>query len=183
MCVAAGFDYGNAENVTTAGNAGPMKDGTMEAVYFGSGYAPHGKGSGSGPWIGADMENGIYEGASNQASVPSLKPSDFVVGFVKGKPGNHYEIKSGNPQAGSALHAQYAGPRPKGCACSTAPPSHSSPPTPKESFCHGLGCDQCSAVLFFGSVCPRFAAGSQPCRQLGSLTRRPDALPDALCDA
>ena len=108
------FDYGNAENVTAAGNAGPMSDGTMEAVYFGSGYAPHGKGSGSGPWIGADMENGIYEGASNQASVPSLKPSDFVVGFVKGRPGNYYEIKTGNPQEGAALHAQYAGPRPKG---------------------------------------------------------------------
>ena len=29
-----------------------MADGTMEAVYFGSGYAPKGKGSGSGPWIG-----------------------------------------------------------------------------------------------------------------------------------
>ena len=37
-----------------------MGDGTMEAVYFGSGYAPHGKGAGKGPWIGADMENGIY---------------------------------------------------------------------------------------------------------------------------
>lgn len=41
---------------------------------------------------GADMENGIYEGASNQASVPSLKPSDFIAGFVKGKPGNHYRF-------------------------------------------------------------------------------------------
>ena len=38
------------------------------------------------------MENGIYEGASNQASVPSLKPSDFIAGFVKGKPGNHYRF-------------------------------------------------------------------------------------------
>ena len=31
----------------------------MEAVYFGSGYG----GGGKGPWVGADMENGIYGGA------------------------------------------------------------------------------------------------------------------------
>ena len=43
---------GNAENVTADGKANVMADGTMEAVYFGSGYAPKGKGSGSGPWIG-----------------------------------------------------------------------------------------------------------------------------------
>ena len=43
---------GNAENITADGKANVMADGTMEAVYFGSGYAPRGKGSGSGPWIG-----------------------------------------------------------------------------------------------------------------------------------
>ena len=43
---------GNAENITADGKANVMADGTMEAVYFGSGYAPKGKGSGPGPWIG-----------------------------------------------------------------------------------------------------------------------------------
>ena len=33
-------------------------DGCMEAVYFGSGYG----GGGKGPWVGADLENGIYGG-------------------------------------------------------------------------------------------------------------------------
>ena len=42
---------GNAENVSH-GKAGPMNDGSMEAVYFGSGYGPNGPGSGRGPWIG-----------------------------------------------------------------------------------------------------------------------------------
>ena len=37
------------------GKANVMGDGTMEAVYFGSGYAPHGPGAGKGPWIGADV--------------------------------------------------------------------------------------------------------------------------------
>ena len=86
----------------------------MEAVYFGSGYAPKGPGSGKGPWIGADMENGIYEGSSNHASVPSLTPSDFVVGFVKGNSGNHYSVKAGHPQQAGSLKAVYDGPRPKG---------------------------------------------------------------------
>ena len=51
---------GNAENDLPNGTANAMGDGTMEAIYFGSSYAPHGKGAGKGPWIGADMENGIY---------------------------------------------------------------------------------------------------------------------------
>jgi hypothetical protein len=49
-------DYGNGENATKDGKqAGPMKDGTMLAVYFGTGYSPKGPGSGKGPWLGADM--------------------------------------------------------------------------------------------------------------------------------
>jgi hypothetical protein len=112
------FDYGNAENVTGkpdgTGRAGPMSDGTMEAIYFGSAYGPQGPGSGEGPWIGVDMENGIYEGQSNRATSPSLVPTDFVVGFVKGNSGNHYSIKAGNPQQADSLHTVYDGPRPRG---------------------------------------------------------------------
>merc|ERR1712094_160307 len=81
------FDYGNAENVIS-GQEGKLEDGTMEAVYFGQDYPPSGSGSGDGPWIGADLENGIYEEGSKDATVPSLAASDFVVGFVKGRPGN-----------------------------------------------------------------------------------------------
>lgn len=67
-----------------------------------------------GPWIGADMENGIYEGGSSHASSPSLLPTDFVVGFVKGNSGNHYSIKAGDPQKAGSLHSVYDGPRPRG---------------------------------------------------------------------
>ena len=42
------FDYGNAENVTKEGMAGPMVDGAMEAIFW------------SGRKVGADLENGIY---------------------------------------------------------------------------------------------------------------------------
>eukprot|EP00912_Choanoflagellata_sp_UC4_P000917 UC4_evm1s567 len=42
------FDYGNAENVNEQGEAGPMFDGSMEAIYWQWGH------------LGADLENGIY---------------------------------------------------------------------------------------------------------------------------
>ena len=55
------FDYGNAETTGVDNNAG-----TMEAVYFGGGVA---WGTGSpgmprtnGPWVMADLENGIFAG-------------------------------------------------------------------------------------------------------------------------
>ena len=53
------FDYGNAE--TSANNDG---NGTMEAVYVGMGVI-WGTGSGSGPWVMADLENGLYPGWEN----------------------------------------------------------------------------------------------------------------------
>merc|ERR1712039_246575 len=97
------FDYGNAENVTADGKAGPLEDGTMEAVYFGTDY-----GRGKGPWIGADMENGV------KATGTPIGPIDFVVGFVKGNSGNHYNVKDGDAQNTTSLRTVYDGPRPKG---------------------------------------------------------------------
>ena len=117
------FDYGNAENLTADGNINMANesaaDGTMETVYFGAYNPPQGVGSGSGPWIGADMENGVYYSGAGEANkqanatVPSLTLSDFVVGFVKGEPGNHYAIKAGDPGT-NTLRTVYDGRRPKG---------------------------------------------------------------------
>ena len=50
------FDYGNAETNNDDDGAG-----TMEAIYFGT-ETTWGTGSGSGPWIMADMENGLFSG-------------------------------------------------------------------------------------------------------------------------
>ena len=55
------FDYGNAE-----ANAGDDGDGTMEAIYFGNDIGWNREGNAqiaknkTGPWIGADIENGMY---------------------------------------------------------------------------------------------------------------------------
>jgi hypothetical protein len=79
------FDYGNAE--TSSDDDG---DGTMEAVYFGGGVA---WGTGSpgghtnGPWVMADLENGLYAGwdgdDQNIASNTPLK-FNYVTAMVVG---------------------------------------------------------------------------------------------------
>ncbi len=89
------FDYGNAENVNASGQAGPMYDGSMEAIYFQFGR------------VGADLENGIY-------ATRTFEPVDFRTAFVKGRPGNHYCVRSGDAQTSGSLTTIYAGQRPKG---------------------------------------------------------------------
>jgi hypothetical protein len=76
------FDYGNAE--TDAHDDG---NGTMEAVYLGQGVV-WGTGVGTGPWVMADLENGLYPGWENSqdrnvSTNTSLK-FDFVTAVVVG---------------------------------------------------------------------------------------------------
>ncbi|HWP06324.1 MAG TPA: arabinofuranosidase catalytic domain-containing protein [Polyangiaceae bacterium] len=99
------FDYGNAE--TTNNDDG---NGTMEAIYFGN-CTFWGKGQGNGPWVMADLENGLFAGQSlsaNNANTPLT--SEYVTAVVKGKAGG-FAIKGGNAQSG-ALKTMYDGGRP-----------------------------------------------------------------------
>jgi hypothetical protein len=80
------FDYGNAETDIHDDGAG-----TMEAVYFGGGVA---WGTGSpgdrtkGPWVMADLENGIFAGWQNNQnqniSTNTALKHNFVTGIVIG---------------------------------------------------------------------------------------------------
>lgn len=86
------FDYGNAEIDKLDDGEGPM-----EAVHFGS--APWwGKGRGDGPWIMADLENGLWAGDEIVAQTPSIK-HQYVTAMAKGKVGG-FTLKGGNAQAG-----------------------------------------------------------------------------------
>ena len=102
------FDYGNAEtNNIDDGKA------TMEAVYFGN--STHwGRGSGSGPWVMADLEDGVYAGGST-AAPPSNTPlvASYVTAMLKGPSGNRFVLKGGDAQSG-ALATKYDGARPAG---------------------------------------------------------------------
>ncbi|CAK7231659.1 hypothetical protein SBRCBS47491_008005 [Sporothrix bragantina] len=101
------FDYGNAE--TSSRDTG---DGHMEAIYFGDNTV-WGTGAGTGPWVMADLENGLFSGlsAGNNADDPSISYR-FVSAFVKGEP-NQWSIRGSNAVAGS-LSTFYNGTRPSG---------------------------------------------------------------------
>jgi hypothetical protein len=99
------FDYGNAEtNNLDTGN------GHMEALYFGDNTG-WGSGSGKGPWIMADLENGLFSGANpkNNAGDPSVSHR-FLTALLKGGP-NRWAMKGANAASGS-LSTYYNGSRP-----------------------------------------------------------------------
>lgn len=99
------FDYGNAETSgTDEGN------GTMEAVYWGTDITWGGKGDGKGPWIAADLENGVFKGdkggwQSQAITTPSAKSiiANFATAMLKGPSGNHFTLKGGDAQSGTLV--------------------------------------------------------------------------------
>jgi hypothetical protein len=99
------FDYGNAET-----NSRDTGNGHMEAIYYGDNTV-WGSGAGSGPWIMADLENGLFSGISsgNNAGDPSISYR-FVNAVIKGG-ANKWAIKGGNAASGS-LSTYYSGVRP-----------------------------------------------------------------------
>jgi non-reducing end alpha-L-arabinofuranosidase len=99
------FDYGNAE--TSSRDTG---NGHMEAVYFGN-IKAWGYGTGNGPWVMADLENGLYSGvnAGYNANDPT-RTDRYLTTIVKGGP-NQWAIRGGNAQSGS-LSTFYSGARP-----------------------------------------------------------------------
>ena len=88
------FDYGNAETDNNDDGAG-----TMEAVYWGScqGWSC---GAEDGPWVMADLENGLW--ARVQRENPGNTPisTDFVTAMVKGD-ANRFALKHADATAQS----------------------------------------------------------------------------------
>jgi hypothetical protein len=100
------FDFGNAES--DAKDHGP---GTMEALYFGLAQDAHwSRGTGAGPWVMVDLENGVYGGNTtiNPNNTPLTMP--FVTAMVKGRT-DGFVLKGGDATTG-ALKVMYDGPRP-----------------------------------------------------------------------
>jgi len=100
------FDYGNAEtNNLDNGN------GHMGAVYFGRlcwfGGVVAGQCFGSGPWVMADLENGLFAGGNGSNSNNTGRNSAFVTGMIKMN-STTYAIKDGNANSGG-LKTDYSG--------------------------------------------------------------------------
>jgi non-reducing end alpha-L-arabinofuranosidase len=103
------FDYGNAET-----NARDNGNGHMGAVYFGKlcwfGGVVAGQCAGSGPWVMADLENGLFAGANGTNLNNTGRSSTFVTGMVKMN-STTYAIKDGDANTGG-LKTDYNGPLP-----------------------------------------------------------------------
>jgi hypothetical protein len=101
------FDYGNAEvRIADTGN------GHMDAINFGTEcwFSPC---YGSGPWIQADLENGLFQSDAGYSKNTSNtgNPAPFVTALLKNNGQNFFATKDGNAQAGG-LATRYAGPEP-----------------------------------------------------------------------
>jgi len=96
------FDYGNAET-----NNRDNGNGHMDAVYFGTlcWFAPC---NGSGPWVQADLENGLFGGGNGNNPNNAGNKSAFVTALVKNNGTTTYAIKGGNADSGG-LTTWYSG--------------------------------------------------------------------------
>ena len=90
------FDYGNSETDRRADGAG-----AMDAIYFGT-SCWFGGCSGSGPWVQADLEYGLYSGGS-QSWNPGQRAfsNKYVTAMLKNNGTTQMALKGANAQSGS----------------------------------------------------------------------------------
>jgi hypothetical protein len=102
------FDYGNSETTRRADGAG-----AMDAIYFGT-SCWFGGCSGSGPWVQADLEYGLFPGGSSSWN-PNQRAftSKFVTAMLKNNGTTRMAIKGSNAQSG-ALATLWDGSLPPG---------------------------------------------------------------------
>ncbi|MCI4065544.1 cellulose binding domain-containing protein [Micromonospora sp. R77] len=102
------FDYGNSETTRRADGAG-----AMDAINF-STSCWFGGCSGTGPWVQADLEWGLFPGGSSSWN-PNQRAftSKFVTATLKNNGTSRFAIKGSNAQSGS-LYTLYDGSLPNG---------------------------------------------------------------------
>jgi non-reducing end alpha-L-arabinofuranosidase len=88
------FDFGNAET-----NSGDNGNGHMDAVNLSTACwaAPC---SGNGPWVEADLENGLFQGGNGSNTANAGNTSGFVTAMLKNNGQTTYELQGGNAQSG-----------------------------------------------------------------------------------
>jgi len=102
------FDYGNSETDRSADGAG-----AMDAIYFGT-SCWFGGCSGSGPWVQADLEYGLYPGGSNKWNPLQMAfTSKYVTAMLKNNGTTRFALKGGDAQSGK-LTTLYDGALPNG---------------------------------------------------------------------
>eukprot|EP01048_Picozoa_sp_COSAG05_P000595 COSAG05_NODE_17_length_35518_cov_34.728084_10_plen_358_part_00 len=134
------FDYGNAE--TDNSDDG---DGTMEAIYFGNAHWQNNTGVGAGPWVAADLENGMYYGQNVSALTNKPLTHDFVTALLKGR-STTMVLRGGNAAAGR-LQTMFDGPRPPPAQHGVKPGEGYSPMRKQGAIILGIGGDNARGAI------------------------------------
>lgn len=107
------FDYGNVEVNNT--DTGVADNGHMDAINFSTIIGTQGTSSGPGPWLRADLENGLFPSlnqlAQHLSNIGSSTP--YVTALLKNDGQKFFALKVGNAQSGS-LTTTYSGGLPTG---------------------------------------------------------------------
>ncbi|GAA1361353.1 alpha-L-arabinofuranosidase B [Streptomyces beijiangensis] len=89
------FDYGNAESTPADTGNGHMDAVSIATTCY---FAPC---TGSGPWIEADLENGMFQGDNGSNTANTGNKSAFVTAVLKNNGQTTYALKGGNSQSGA----------------------------------------------------------------------------------
>ncbi|MDF3071906.1 MAG: hypothetical protein K0R38_7507, partial [Polyangiaceae bacterium] len=102
------YNYGNGQ-LSRKYEGGP----TMDAIYFGNNTI-WGTGAGSGPWVMADMEDGMLSGkdSGHNPNLPSM-PYKYVTAIVKNNGTTDYSLRGADATTGT-LNTFYQGALPPG---------------------------------------------------------------------
>ncbi|MBM9510106.1 arabinofuranosidase catalytic domain-containing protein [Actinacidiphila acididurans] len=88
------FDYGNAESTPYDTGNGHMDAVSIATTCY---FQPC---TGNGPWVEADMENGMFQGDNGSNLANAGNNSAYVTAVLKNNGQNTYAIKGGNSQSG-----------------------------------------------------------------------------------
>ncbi|WP_439145189.1 arabinofuranosidase catalytic domain-containing protein [Streptantibioticus silvisoli] len=89
------FDYGNAESTPADTGNGHMDAVSIATTCY---FSPC---TGNGPWVEADMENGMFQGNNGSNTANAGNNTPFVTAVLKNNGQTTYAIKGGNSQSGN----------------------------------------------------------------------------------
>ncbi|MFJ3799372.1 arabinofuranosidase catalytic domain-containing protein [Streptomyces sp. NPDC090088] len=88
------FDYGNAERTPADTGNGHMDAVSIATTCY---FAPC---TGNGPWVEADLENGMFQGDNGSNTANLGNSSTFVTAVLKNNGQTRYALKGGDSQSG-----------------------------------------------------------------------------------
>ncbi len=88
------FDYGNAESTPADNGNGHMDAVSIATTCY---FSPC---SGSGPWVEADMENGMFQGANGSNTRNAGNASAYVTAMLRNDGQTTYSLQGGDSQSG-----------------------------------------------------------------------------------